>query len=168
MNWLDLAILGVIGFAALTGWRLGGIQIGVTGVGILAGIAMASRLHDELNPLFSKFTDSENGAEIAGYVAIFVLVLLASGLAGFVVRATLKKMMLGWVDNALGLGVGVIVSLAIGSAVLSAVQSYPVYGLDQTIDDSPLGTFLADNFDMVLRGLKFVPSDFGKEIAFPE
>ena len=167
MNWLDFAILAVIGFAVLAGWRLGGIQIGVTGVGIFVGIAMASRLHDDIEPLFSNFTDSANGAEIGGYLAIFIIVMVASGVAGFIVRGMLKKVMLGWLDNVLGLGVGLVLVLAIGSGVFSAVQSYPILGLEKTIDDSSLGSFLADNFDTVLRGLKFIPSDLGKDIPIP-
>ena len=161
MNWLDIVILASVGVIALTGWRMGGIHIGITGVGILAGIALASHLHSEIRPLFDGFIDSDNWADLAAFAALFILVLVASAIVGFMVRAVLGGLRLGLVDNVMGLGLGIGVSFAIGSAVFSALQSYPVLGLEGAIEGSTLGSFLADNFDTVLRGLKFIPGDFG-------
>ena len=161
MNWLDIVVLVALGLLAVTGWRSGGVQIGVTAAGILAGIALASRQHGTLEPLFSKFIHSDNGAEIGAFVAIFILVLIASLVVTSVVRSVLGKLKLGVADKLVGLALGVVVTFAIGSAVLSTIQSYPVLGLEDTIAGSALGTFLADNVDVVLRGMKFLPSDLG-------
>ena len=161
MSWLDIVIIAVVALIALAGWRMGGIHIAVTGAGILAGIALSSRVHHRVTPIFSPFIDSDNGAEIAAFTAIFILVLIASVVVGFMVRTLSRKLMLGWMDNMAGLALGVVVTLAIGSAAFSAIQSYPVHGLDNTIADSTLAPFLADNFDTVLKGLKFIPTDLG-------
>ena len=161
MNWLDIVVLVTVGTVALAGLRLGGVHIAVTAVGVLAGIVLAGHLHGDVRPIISRFTDSENGAEIGAFAAIFVLALIASLVAGFMLRVVLSKLMLGWIDRLAGLGLGVVVTLAAGSAVLSAIQSYPVLGLEETITGSTLGSFLADNFDVVLRGLKFIPDDLG-------
>ena len=161
MNWLDIVIIAVVALIALAGWRMGGIHVAVTGAGILAGIALSSRVHHRVTPIFSPFIDSDNGAEIAAFTAIFILVLIASVVVGFMVRTLSRKLMLGWMDNIAGLALGVVVTLAIGSAAFSAIQSYPVHGLDNTISDSTLALFLADNFDTVLKGLKFIPTDLG-------
>lgn len=161
MNWLDIVIIAVIAVIALSGWKLGGIHLGVTGAGVLAGIALASRVHHRVTPLFSAYMDSDNGAEIAGFGTILILVLIAAIVVGFMVRTISRSLMLGWVDNVLGLALGVIVALAVGSTVFSAIQSYPVYAMDDTISDSTLAPLLADNFDTVLRGLKFIPTDLG-------
>ena len=163
MNWLDIVILVVAGFVALSGWRMGGVQIAATGIGILAGIALTSRLDSRVEPFFADFIDSENGAQIAAFIAIFLVTIILAGVAGVMLRSVLKGIKLGWMDQMVGLSVGVIVAFAIGSVVLSSVQSYPILGLEETIEDSALGTFLADNFDTVLRGLKFVPGDLGNK-----
>ena len=161
MNWLDFVILASGGVIGLVGWRMGGIRAGVTATGILVGIAIAGHLHGRLEPLFSRFIDSDDGAEIAAFIAIFVLVLVASATAGVVASGLARRLMLGWADKLVGLGLGILMTPAIGSALLSATQSYPVLGLDSTIDGSTLGSFLADNFDVVLRGIKFIPDDLG-------
>jgi hypothetical protein len=36
-----------------------------------------------------------------------------------------------------------------------------VLGLETTIADSTVGTFLADKFDVVMRGAGFIPEDLG-------
>ena len=161
MNWLDIVILVAVGVVALVGWRMGGIQVSITGAGILAGIALSSRFHSEAEPLFSRFIDNENGVEFAGFIAIFILVLVASLTVGFLAHSILRSLKLGLMDNVSGLGLGVVIILAIGSAALSAIQSYPIHGLENTITESTLGSFLANNVDVVLRGLKFIPGDFG-------
>ena len=161
MNWLDIAILGVAGFTAMVGLGMGGIHVGITGAGALAGTALAGHFHGRVEPVFSRFTESQNGAEIGAFAAILVAVLIASVALGMAIRTLLGGLMLGWVDRVLGLALAVVVTFVVGSALFSAVQSYPVAGLEQAIDDSTLGSFLADNFDTVLRGIRFIPRDLG-------
>lgn len=161
MNWLDVLILGVTGLTAMMGLGIGGIHVAVTGVAILAGTSLAGHHHGLVEPLVSRFTDVQNQAEIISFVVIMVAVLLASVALGAAVRTILKGLMLGWVDRLLGMGLAMVVTFAVGSALLSVVQTYPVGGLDGVIDDSTLGTFLADNFDTVLRGIRFIPKDLG-------
>ena len=161
MNWLDFVIIGSVGVVAIMGMRMGGIHIAVAGAGALAGLALASRVQGRAEPFFSKFIGSENGAELAAFVAVFAVVLVSSLFLGMVVRALLQRLMLGWTDKLAGMGVAAAVVLVAGSGLLSTVQSYPVLGLEVTIADSVLGAFLADNFDTVVRGMRFVPSDLG-------
>ena len=161
MNWLDITLLTVGGFVALLGWRMGAVHVAVTGAGILGGIALSSRFHGEAEPIISRFVDSDNAAEFGGFALIFILVLIASALLGYVIRSLLQRLMLGWGDKLVGVALGLLVAFAAGSAVFSAVQSYPFLGLDTTIEDSKLGSFMADNFDTVLKGLWFIPEDLG-------
>ena len=161
MNWLDAVIIIAAVLVAVTGLRVGGTQFAATGLGILVGITMASRLQGRLEPIFSGFIDSDNGAEIAGFIAIIVIVAIAAMVLGTVVRRILKTLMLGWLDQVAGLAIGLVIVFALGSALLANIQSFPVLGIQDTIDRSVLGSFLADNFDAVLRGLRFIPSDLG-------
>jgi len=44
------------------------------------------------------------------------------------------------------------------------VQKYPVKDLEVDIDESKLGTFLADQFDVVIRGVGILPGDWDDEL----
>ena len=161
MNWLDILIFVVGGIIALVGWRMGGSRIAVTALGIVVGLALAGRLHDDVGSLVSRLTDNDDAAYLGGFIAILALVLVASLLVSFLLRTLLKKFMIGPADKLAGLALGVVVSFVIGSGALSAIQSYPVWDMDSAIEDSAVGTFLADRFDVILRGAKFIPDDLG-------
>lgn len=161
MNWLDVVVIIAAVLVGVTGLKVGAVQSAATGLGILVGITMASRLQGRLDPIFSGFIDSDNGAEIAAFIAIIVIMAFAAMVLGMVVRRILKTLMLGWLDQVAGLAIGLVIVFSLGSALLANIQSFPVLGIQDTIDGSVLGSFLADNFDAVLRGLKFIPSDLG-------
>jgi len=161
MNWLDFLIIAAGALFALAGWRIGAIHIAVTVVGAMFGLTLASRLHDDIQPMLSGLNISDNASEFGAFVAIFLLVLVVSLAISFSIRAIPKALRLGWVDNTLGLALGIIVTFAVGSAILSTLQSYPVLGLETTIADSTAGTFLANKFDVVMRGVGLIPGDLG-------
>ena len=50
------------------------------------------------------------------------------------------------------------------SGVLTGVQKF-TDRVDDDIDESALGSFLADNFDEVTRGTKLIPGDWDDELA---
>jgi hypothetical protein len=50
------------------------------------------------------------------------------------------------------------------SGVLTAIQKFPIRDLDQTIDESKLGIFMADQFDVVVRGVKLIPGDWDDDL----
>jgi hypothetical protein len=57
-----------------------------------------------------------------------------------------------------------LVGFLLVSGVLTAIQKFPVRDLDVTIDESTLGTFMADQFDVVIRGIKLIPGDWDDEL----
>ena len=63
-----------------------------------------------------------------------------------------------------GMAVGILIGFLLLSGVLTNIQRFPVRDYDKTIDESKLGAFLADNFDVVIRGLKLIPGDWDNEI----
>ena len=161
MNWLDLVLLVLIGVAAMIGFRAGLLMAASTLVGTLVGITIASRYGDDAGSVFSSLTDNENVQEIAGFLLVLLLVLAAAAVMGTVLKKVLHTFMLGWVDQLGGLALWAIIAMAAASALLANLQDFPVLSLDSTIADSTVGSFLADNFDVVLRGVRILPRGFG-------
>lgn len=162
MNWLDIAIIVSTGVLLLLGWKLGVVHLAVVAVGAFLGITLASRFKDEVEPAFSVLGLGDNWAEVAAFIAIFLIALAAALVAGSMLRFMSRRLKIGWADNAIGATLGLVVSLAVWSTLLSTVQSHPVLGLEITVEDSALGTFLADKFDLVLKGIGFIPDDLGE------
>ncbi|GIT01915.1 MAG: hypothetical protein CM1200mP27_05400 [Chloroflexota bacterium] len=60
---------------------------------------------------------------------------------------------------------GILIGFLLLSGVLTNIQRFSrVWDYDESINESKLGVFLADNFDVVIRGLKLIPGDWDDEI----
>ena len=70
----------------------------------------------------------------------------------------------GLAEKLAGMAVGLLVGFMLLSGVLTGIQRFPFRDLDKTIDESALGTFLADNFDVVIRGVGLIPGDWDNEL----
>jgi len=165
MNWIDIAILVVWGMTALWGFSSGLLRILVPLVALVIGMALSSRIGDSVGEIFSSFTDNENAQTVAGFVLIFGLLFILGGIISFVARRVLGIIPLfGMVNSLAGMAAGLLVGFLLVSGVLTAIQKSPVRDLDVTIDESTLGTFMADQFDVVIRGIKLIPGDWDDEL----
>ena len=165
MNWIDIAILVIWGMTALWGFSSGLLRILVPLVALVIGMALSSRIGDSVGEIFSSFTDNENAQTVAGFVLIFGLLFILGGIISVVARRVLGIIPLfGMVNSLAGMAAGLLVGFLLVSGVLTAIQKSPVRDLDVTIDESTLGTFMADQFDVVIRGIKLIPGDWDNEL----
>ena len=165
MNWIDIVILVVWGVTALWGFSSGLLKILVLFFSLVIGLALSSRIGDSVGELFSGLTDNENAQTIAGFLLILVVLLVAGGIISFMASKVLGIIpLLGLVNSLSGMAVGLLVGFLLISGVLTAIQKFPIRDLDQTIDESKLGTFMADQFDVVVRGVKLIPGDWDDEL----
>ena len=165
MNWIDIVILVVWGITTLWGYSAGLLQILVPFVSLVVGLALSSRIGDSVGELFSGVTDSENAQTVAGFLLVFGLVFVAGGIISFMARRVLGIIPLfGFASSLAGMAVGLMIGFVLLSGVLTNVQRFPVRDYDETIDESKLGAFLADNFDVVIRGAQLIPGDWDDEL----
>ena len=165
MNWVDIVILVVWGVTALWGSSKGLLGVLVPFISLIVGLALASRVGDSVGQMFSGFTDNENAQTVAGFILVFGVMFIIGGILNFMVRSVLGIIPLfGLVNSLAGMAVGILIGFLLLSGVMTNIQRCPVRDYDETIDESKLGAFLADNFDVVIRGLKLIPGDWDNEI----
>ena len=165
MNWIDIAILVVWGVTALWGFSSGLLKILVPLVSLVIGLAVSSRIGDSVGSMFSGITDNENAQTVAGFILILVVLFVAGGIIGFMASKVLGIIPLFGLANSLaGMAAGLLVGFLLLTGVLTGIQRFPFRNLDKTIDESALGTFLADKFDVVIRGVKLIPGDWDDEL----
>jgi len=166
MNWIDLVILVVWALSSGWGYTAGLIQMVIPLATVIVGLAVASRIADSVGNLFSAFTDNEDHQTIGGFILIFIGLFILASIAGFVLRTFLRFIPLGGMVNKLaGLAAGLLIGFVLLSGVLTGVQKFPLNdGLVEDIDDSALGAFLADNFDVVIRGVGLIPGDWDNQL----
>ena len=165
MNWIDIAILIVWGITTLWGYSAGLLKILVPFISLVVGLALSSRIGDSVGEMFSGVTDNENAQTIAGFVLVFGVLFIAGGILSFMARKVLGIIPLfGFANSLAGMAVGLLIGFVLLSGVLTNIQRFPVRDYDETIDESALGSFLADNFDVVIRGVKLIPGDWDNEL----
>ena len=165
MNWIDVAILVVWGITAFWGYSNGFLKVVVPFIFIVIGLAIASRVGDTVGKVFSVFTDNENAQAIGGVILIFVVAFVLGGMISGLSRKVLGLLpFFGLADKLGGMTVGLMVGFLLLSGILTGIQRFPFRDLDKTIDTSPLGTFLADNFDVVIRGAGLIPGDWDTKL----
>ncbi|MAF39532.1 MAG: hypothetical protein CL696_11765 [Chloroflexi bacterium] len=165
MNWVDIVILVVWGVTALWGYSAGILLILVPFVSLIVGLALSSRIGDSVGELFRVVTDNENAQTVAGFLLVFGVLFIAGGILSFMARRSLGIIPLfGFANSLAGMAVGLLIGFVLLSGILTNVQRFPVRDYDETIDESALGAFLADNFDVVIRGVKLIPGDWDDEL----
>lgn len=165
MNWIDIAIVVVWGISAFWGFSTGFLQVVVPLASMVVGLALASRIGDSVGNVFSSFTGNENAQSVAGFMLIFGLIFILGAIISHLGRTLLRIIPLaGLVNSIAGMAAGLLVGFLLLSGVLTGIQRFPFRDLDQTIDDSALGSFLADNFDMVIRGVRLIPGDWDNQL----
>lgn len=166
MNWIDAVILVVWGITAIWGFAAGLLQVVLPLCVTIAGLALSSRFAEDVGNLFSRLTDSEDIQTIAGFILIFLGLFIVGLVAGFCLRKVLGLIPLfGLVNRLGGIAAAILVGFLLLSGLLTAVQQHPFQNMDERIDDSALGSFLADNFDVVIRGAKLIPGDWDDRLG---
>ena len=165
MNWVDIAILVVWGITVFWGYSTGLMGVLVPFICLVLGLVLSSRIGDTVGVMFSSITDNENAQAVAGFVLVFGVLFVAGGILSLMAKKLLSIIPLfGTVNNLAGMVVGLLIGFLLLSGILTAVQKYPVKGMEKDIGKSTLGAFLADNFDVVIRGLGFIPGDWDQEV----
>lgn len=174
MNWVDLIILVVCGMAVLYGFRVGLFKMLVPLVVVVAGLTLSSRISESVGNQFSSFTSNENTQTIMAYFAIFVVLFIASGIVSYWLGNVLRFIpFFGLANGLTGAAVGLVIGLVLLSGIVTGAQRFSVGNAGQTIEESPLGTFLTDNFGVVMRGVSLIPVDWDAKVedlkeALPE
>ena len=164
MHWLDLVVLIVWGGTALWGFSVGLVQIVIPLVVVIVGLAISSRIAEGVGNVFSLFTDHEGAQAIGGFILVFFGLFIIGAIASFWIRLVMRFIpFAGMANRMAGVVAAVIVGFLLLSGVLAAVQKY-ADKYDTDIDESALASVMADNFDVVLRGVKLIPGDWDEKV----
>lgn len=156
MNWLDIAIIVILGISALSGLKVGIIRAALSFVGLAAGVILAGRFYTDLAPKLA-FIQQENIARIAAFAIILIGVMIVAGIIASVLKWTVSAIMLGWVDHLVGALFGLVMGILFTGAILAVWVN--VLGASGPIADSGLAKFLLDRFPLVLA---LLPDEFSK------
>ena len=165
MNWVDFAVIVVWALAAFWGYKVGLVHMLFNVALVIVGIVAASRLAPSVGAVFSPLTEYEAAQRIIAFVVVLAVIFIIGFIAGKILRVGLAIVPLsGMVNGTAGAVVGLLGGFILLSSVLAAMQHFQLEALTRTIDESQLGAFLADQFSLVVKGVRIVPVDWGAAI----
>jgi uncharacterized membrane protein required for colicin V production len=145
VNRADLIVLVWIALAALSGWRRGLVAQLVS----LSGLALGGFLGSRAAPLFLE--DHQESpwlplASLAGALVGALVLQIAAGTLGSVVRAVILRGPLRLLDSAGGILLGAAFGAAIAWLVAVVALHQPAIGLRRHVQDSAILTGLVERF----------------------
>ena len=106
MNFFDYALIMVVGLSmVLSIWR-GFVREIISIIGLVLAFFAASRLSNQAGSLFDTWISSQTITNIAGFILVFVLVMVTVGLVGAFIRKLVHMADLTATDRTLGIFFG--------------------------------------------------------------
>ncbi len=160
MNWIDGVILAVgISFALFGYWR-GFLQSLILLVLFGASLAVSSRIGESVGDYFAPITDSEDIQTLVGLGSIFLGFVIALFVFSLILtrwrrfwRHTFAFKLNRLAGSVLMIGAALVATVGL----LTASQHLAIDNLEQDIDDSVLGSFVADTVDEAARLIRIIP-----------
>ena len=126
MTVLDYFVLIVVVASVASGATRGLIKGIISVSSAVAGLVLAAQLYPYAAGLLSGFVSTSRAANLLGFVAVFLTVLVGGSLLARWVRGGLKRARVGWADHILGAAFGLVRGWLICSVIYLALTAFPV------------------------------------------
>ena len=140
MTWLDYAVIGVFAISLMAGaWR-GLVREVVSILGWVIAFLAANLFAGPLGPSMPEAIPSPELRVAAAYVAVFVVSLILTSLAGLILSKVVKAVGLGGIDRLLGALFGAArgVLILLAAALLAGLTSAPAQAYWRDSTSGPL------------------------------
>lgn len=158
---LDVVIVVTTVAAAFVGWRLGIVRAGMAVLGVVAGVVLAKYATPHVTPYVGRVFNDPEMAQAISVMTVVVGVLIASIVAGAMLRRAFKVLFLGWLDASSGAIAGLALLLVVWSAGLNGVVPNLGNELAEAIEHTPVAGSLLKKGPAFLE----VAPDFVRDYA---
>ena len=159
MNWLDIIVLISLLISVVGGLFTGFIHGVISLLGLIVAIVLAGRLYPVFAPAFT-FIHTQGWANIASFAAIFLVVMVVTGLIAVVLHYLITSIKLGWLDHLLGSLVGLLTGVLLWGLLLALWAKFFGGG---ALQQSLIAPVLVDKFPLILA---LLPPEFDSVRSF--
>jgi len=125
MNWLDIVLAVLLLVTAVWGVVRGLVRQAIGIAAVIAGLILASRYYREASTPFRRLMDNELLAHFLGFVVLFLVVLAAGALVGFLLTKAMKGP-LALVNRLFGGALGLAKGVLLGGIAVFALLTFDI------------------------------------------
>ena len=163
MNWLDLAIAGVIAWSTFSAFRAGLIRVVISLISTVVGAVLAGRLYAQLAGNIDFLVETPEMRNLLAFVAIFGGVVVLGQVLAAMMRTASSLLFLGPIDHLGGAVFGLVQGLLVVELLLFAVTTFPATpGLARALAGSTLAPVFIQLIPVFER---LVPAEFRTAIG---
>lgn len=121
-HWVDLSILAIIGLSVLTGLVRGFVKELIALCVWVLAIWLAYSYSPVLDPWIQKYIEDKTARTVAEFVIVLVASLLAGGLFNAILSTIMKRSGLSGTDRILGMAFGFVRGVFIVGLILTVIK----------------------------------------------
>ena len=164
MNWIDLAIVIILGISMITGFANGFVREAASLLALILGIWGAIKFSGfTAAKLYDYFDMTGSYVGILAFLVTFVLIVVVIHFIGVIADKLVDAVALGFVNKLLGIGFGLLKSmliLSVAFVIMNAIDAHRPFLPKETIEKSifynPVSDIIPALFPIIGEG------DFGK------
>lgn len=152
MNWLDLAIAGVIAWMTFSAFRTGLIRVVASFASTILGAVLAGRFYGRLAENIEFMVENPEIRNLVAFVAIFAGLVILGQVIAAMLKTVTSLLFLGPLDHLGGAVVGLIQGVLVVELLLFAVTTFPATpGLARALEGSTLAPVFIERIPVFER-----------------
>ena len=144
MNFIDIAIILALGWFTVAALSAGLVREVITLTATVLAILVAGLYHDNVARDLLMFVESDNTANIIGFLIILGAILVAGQLVASFMKRGVSMLMLGWADHLAGAIFGLFKGFLVVQILLIVLVTFEPLAVDNDIAQSTLAPFFLD------------------------
>lgn len=147
MYWIDIVTILVAVILIYKSYQQGLLNSAFRLAGLVIGIIVAANLGAWASDiLIMQFAWTQQVADIVGYIAIFIIVIIVAQIIGYFLKTIIHAIKLGWLDRLGGLFLGALKAAIIMSLIFWVLMAIPSDSLGEDIKERSFSYRLLGGF----------------------
>ena len=124
MNPLDLIIIAMMVFFIVRAIFRGFFREAGSLAGVILGIWLAAVYHTQMTKYLEAYIPSGKILPLISFALIFVVIMVLCNLAGIGLKMVMKKLLFGWADRGLGIGLAILKGILLAYLAIVLLTFY--------------------------------------------
>lgn len=141
-NWLDVLLGLILVVSVIGGLRKGIARTGIGFAAVIAGVLCGLWFYGTAGAFFRRFVSSPALANLLGFLAIFLTILVLGGLIGALIEKLLKLVHLSWLNRLLGGAFGAVRGVLICTVIVFVLMAFSTKPPPQSVAHSRIAPYV--------------------------